>query len=201
MIKPQVHGVTKIETWIRELYLLNYWRRSTSPYQKKKKTFSAMTIMGTLSTIQSVLTGMVIKLLSVVQFKRQPVEQEVPDHLLSHIQNGTGKSYNKCGRLEYAGDWKDGKRHGTGKSYYDSGELTYEIRAYCEKEAVVHYDGDWVDGKKHGSGKLYQDGKLRYDGGWLADKPHGYGKSYWNDELIYEGLYNIGDLEDGDICE
>ena len=36
--------------------------------------------------------------------------------------NGTGKSYNKNGNIDYDGEWKDNSSaNGTGKFYYDNG--------------------------------------------------------------------------------
>ena len=59
--------------------------------------------------------------------------------------------YYNNGKLEFEGEYLNGKRNGKGKEYDDfDGRLIFE--------------GEYLNGKRHGKGKEYKDGELIYEG-------------------------------------
>ena len=74
--------------------------------------------------------------------------------------NGTGKvkEYNRFfDKLEFEGEYLNGKRNGKGKEYIFDGKLLFE--------------GEYLNGKRHGKGKEYDfDGKLLFEGDYLNGK-------------------------------
>ena len=69
--------------------------------------------------------------------------------------NGIVKIYYQEGKLEFEGEYLNGKRNGKGKEYDGKGKLEYE--------------GEYLKGGRNGKGKLYYDGKLRFEGEYLYD--------------------------------
>jgi hypothetical protein len=70
------------------------------------------------------------------------------------------------GENEYAGNFKDGKRHGYGIAKYRNGEV---------------YNGQWRRGNRHGQGVLHLANGEIFDGVWLNNKKNGLGVYYWTD--------------------
>ena len=87
--------------------------------------------------------------------------------------NGTGKvkNYDRLGKLEYDGEYLNGKNHWKAKEYY-SGKLRFE--------------GEYLNGEKNGFVKEYYDGILIFEGEYLNGKKSGIGKEYdYNGKLKY----------------
>ena len=87
-------------------------------------------------------------------------------NIIYELMNGTGKvkEYNRNvkeynvfnGKLEFEGEYSNGKRNGKGKDYYDG---------------ILIYEGEYLNGKRHGKGKEYNfDGKLLFEGDYLNGK-------------------------------
>ena len=93
--------------------------------------------------------------------------------------NGKVKEYDNYGKLEFEGEYLDGKRNGKGKEY-SLGQLTF--------------DGEYLKGRKTGKGKEYYfDGKISFEGEYLNGERHGKGKEYDGDGNIeFEGEYLNG---------
>jgi len=120
--------------------------------------------------------------------------------------HGKGILYYKDGKIEYDGNFINGKREGKGKyiwedgSYYigqwSNNNMNGKGTAY-NKDDTIQYEGDFVNGKKEGYGKfIYEDG-LYYIGKWLNDKRNGKGKLYNKDGIIeYEGDF-VNDKMEG----
>lgn len=53
--------------------------------------------------------------------------------------NGFGTMYNAKGKVDYEGEWINGKHHGSGNLWYANGE---------------RYEGDFNEDQKHGKGNL-----------------------------------------------
>ena len=84
------------------------------------------------------------------------------------------------GKLEFEGEYLNGKRNGKGKEYFYIGDLEFE--------------GEYLNGKKHGKGKEYYDnGKLEFEGEYLNGEINGKVKEYYdNGNLKFEGEYFNG---------
>lgn len=65
---------------------------------------------------------------------------------------------------QYAGNFKDGKRHGYGIATYRNGEV---------------YNGQWRHGNRHGQGVLHLANGDIFDGVWLTNKKNGLGVYYY----------------------
>lgn len=74
--------------------------------------------------------------------------------------------YKSSSGNEYAGYWKNGRRHGHGVAKYRDGEV---------------FSGEWRRGRRHGNGILYLANSEVFDGQWLGNKKHGLGTYYWQD--------------------
>ena len=129
-------------------------------------------------------------------------------NIIYELKNGNGKVkeyYDWNGKLEFEGEYLNGKRHGKGKKYYN-GELIFEgeyLYGYRFKGKYyinerLEYEGEYLfynkfNGKgfdeygniiyelKNGNGKVkeyYDDGKLKYEGEYLNGKSNGKGKEY-----------------------
>lgn len=94
-------------------------------------------------------------------------------------------------RLQYEGDWFQGKRHGKGTMYYRSGEVykgdfvldkCHGLGQYTFANGDVHY-GEWFNGKKQGQGLLVVKGKRCnvFKGFWSEDSREGLGTIFWTD--------------------
>ena len=72
--------------------------------------------------------------------------------------NGIGKEYDEyMDKLEFEGEYLNGRRNGKGKEYYRNGKLKYE--------------GEYLNDKRSGKGKEYNyDGKLEFEGEYLNNK-------------------------------
>lgn len=107
---------------------------------------------------------------------------------------GFGTLYYKT-RIQYVGEFKDGKYHGKGKLYKEFLNEHYgigRINRISEEQPIysppnkvlgcweigrwgVEYEGYWINGKKHGYGKDYKG----YEGQFKNDEYNGYGKSFY----------------------
>jgi len=119
---------------------------------------------------------------------------------LNNDMNGNGKEYYE-GKLEFEGQYINGKRHGKGKEYSYEGYLSFE--------------GEYLNGQKNGKGKEYywNSYTLEFEGEYLNDKKwngkgydslgniiyelkdgKGLVKEYYNEDeiLLYEGEYLNG---------
>ena len=76
--------------------------------------------------------------------------------------NRNGKEYNgyddyEKGKLQFEGEYLNGKKHEKIKEYFNNGDILFE--------------GEYLNGKKHGKGKEYHlGGKLRFEGEYLMIK-------------------------------
>jgi len=95
--------------------------------------------------------------------------------LIYKLINGNGKikEFDDEGRIEYIGEYKNGKRNGKGKEYDNNGRIKYE--------------GEYVNGYWNGKGKEYYiNGNVIFEGEYLEGKKWT-GKGYdINKNLIYE---------------
>ena len=75
-------------------------------------------------------------------------------------KNGNGKEYYKNGRIQFEGEYFNGKKW-NGKGYNYEGKKEYEIKygkgiikeyAYTGQKL---YEGSYIDGKRNGKGKEY----------------------------------------------
>ena len=92
---------------------------------------------------------------------------------LNGKRHGKGKEYS-YGNLIYEGEFLIGKRNGTGKEYFYSSSPIFE--------------GEYLNGKRHGKGKEYRNypTQLKFEGDFLNGiKWKGKGYNY-NGEVIYE---------------
>ena len=93
---------------------------------------------------------------------------EYEGEFLNGKRNGKGKEYNADGVLEYEGEYLNGKRlNGKGKEYY----------IFNDK---LKYEGEYLNGERNGKGKEYDDnGKLIFEGELLNGIRNGKGKEYY----------------------
>mmetsp|Transcript_23315 Transcript_23315/g.48756 ORF Transcript_23315/g.48756 Transcript_23315/m.48756 type:complete len:1524 (-) Transcript_23315:99-4670(-) len=82
--------------------------------------------------------------------------------------------YKSSSGNEYAGHWKDGRRHGYGMARYRDGEV---------------FNGEWKRGRRHGYGVLHLANTEVFDGNWFANKKHGIGVYYWQDGEVDVSWY------------
>mmetsp|Transcript_18917 Transcript_18917/g.35204 ORF Transcript_18917/g.35204 Transcript_18917/m.35204 type:complete len:254 (+) Transcript_18917:718-1479(+) len=82
--------------------------------------------------------------------------------------------YKSSSGNEYAGHWKDGRRHGYGMAKYRDGEV---------------FNGEWKRGRRHGHGVLHLANTEVFDGNWFANKKHGIGVYYWQDGEVDVSWY------------
>ena len=75
-------------------------------------------------------------------------------------KNGLGKEYYKNGKIQFEGEYYNGKRW-NGKGYNFEGKEEYELKYGKGKikeynyNGQLLYEGDYVDGKRCGQGKEY----------------------------------------------
>ena len=99
-------------------------------------------------------------------------------NIIYELKNGTGKvkEYD-YGRLEFEGEYLNGKRNGKGKEYDNYSKLKFE--------------GEYLNGKRNGKGKEYDyNGKLVFEGEYLDGKK-------WNGKLFDEKSNIICELING----
>ena len=89
-----------------------------------------------------------------------------------YIKSGKGliKEYDSSGRLEFEGEYINGKRNGKGKEYY-----------YCNDNLA--FEGEYLFGYKI-KVKDYINEKLEYEGEYLYYKKYN-GKGYYENGNIY----------------
>ena len=95
-------------------------------------------------------------------------------------RNGKCKEYNDNGELKFEGEYLNGKRNGKGKEYNFFGKLEFE--------------GEYLNGERNGKGKEYNyNGNLEFEGEYLNGERNGKGKEYnYNGKLKFEGEYLNG---------
>ena len=96
----------------------------------------------------------------------------------NNLPNGKGTKYHKNGKIEYEGDFINGKFEGKGKFiYYDD----------------HYFIGQFKSGLRNGQGaKYYPNGNIQAEGNYINNQLEGYGKYYWED-----GGYDIGQWRNG----
>ena len=83
-------------------------------------------------------------------------------------------------RLQYEGEWFQGRREGQGTFYYRLNEV---------------YNGGWLANERSGFGKMtYRNGDA-YDGQWRGDRRHGQGVMVYANGDIFNGLWSEGKKE------
>ena len=115
-------------------------------------------------------------------------------------EDGTVKGEKWSTSQQYAGDWKENKKHGYGIKIYDNkdkyegywendlrnGKGTYWLCIGKNKYRKL-YTGDWKNNQKEGHGiYFYKDGSC-YDGEWKNSKRDGKGLMIYANEDIYQG--------------
>ncbi len=113
--------------------------------------------------------------------------------------SGSGKEYNKDGKIVYDGNWKENEFDGKGTRYYSDGK----------------YVGTFKEGKRNGFGTFYNDNGNKYAGNYKNDKSNGKGTYTWkngdkyigdfmngkrngNGKVIWsDGYYLVGTFKDG----
>ena len=92
--------------------------------------------------------------------------------------NGKVKEYDNYGKLEFEGEYLNGKRNGKGKEYAE-GKLKFEGeylnvrrigkgKEYNWNTGKISFEGEYLNGERHGKGKKYDgDGKLEFEGEYL----------------------------------
>ena len=99
--------------------------------------------------------------------------------------NGLFNEYYDNDRLEFEGEYLNGKRNGKGKEYnLFTGKLRFEGEYLNDKEWIgTRYDKDGkiiyeLNNNINGKGKEYDyDGRLRFEGEYLNGKRNGKGKN------------------------
>ena len=110
--------------------------------------------------------------------------------LLAGRPHGSGQYWAPEGstlRLEYDGEWVQGRREGTGTVYYRTGEwyrgafLANQRHGQGQYEYRNHdvYVGEWHVGRRRGLGTLYYASGDCYVGFWMNDRREGLGTFYW----------------------
>ena len=117
-------------------------------------------------------------------------------------EDGTVKGEKWSTSQQYAGDWKENKKHGYGIKIYDNkdkyegywendlrnGKGTYWLCIGKNKYRKL-YTGDWKNNQKEGHGiYFYKDGSC-YDGEWKNSKRDGKGLMIYANEDIYQGSW------------
>ena len=113
-------------------------------------------------------------------------------------------------RLQYEGDWFQGKRHGKGTLYYRSGECykgdfvldrCHGMGQYTYANGDVHY-GEWYNGRKQGKGVLVTKGRRCnvFKGFWSEDAREGLGTIFWTDSMYkYVGEWVRDQVRCGEV--
>ena len=110
--------------------------------------------------------------------------------LLAGRPHGTGQYWAPDGgnlRLEYDGEWVQGRREGSGTMYYRSGEWYRGSFLANDRHGSGQYEyrnrdvyvGEWHVGRRRGLGTLYYANGDCYVGFWMNDRREGLGTFYW----------------------
>ena len=99
--------------------------------------------------------------------------------------NGQGKFFVE-GKLQYEGEWIDGKRHGQGKLLISN---NWDAPT---RRIIAHYEGDFKNDKYDGQGKMFYADGNRYEGEWKRARKHGQGKLFYTHGGHYEGGWKRG---------
>ncbi|WP_445202702.1 MORN repeat-containing protein [Tenuifilum sp.] len=101
-------------------------------------------------------------------------------------------------RLEYIGDWLDGRRHSFGVLTTPEGD---SVTGEWEQDALSDgkylyadgsiYQGQFKNGKRHGEGTLTSPDGSTYHGQWKDDYPHGQG-TWTTRDVKYVGGWKNG---------
>ena len=120
--------------------------------------------------------------------------------------NGKVKEYYKSGKLEFEGEYLNGKKW-NGKGYNNNNnQIIYELKdgkGYIKEYnnfGRLLYEGEYLNGRRNGKGKEYSDenGHLIFEGEFLDGKRHGKGKEFnIHSKLIFEGQYLYGNKRKG----
>ena len=115
------------------------------------------------------------------------------------IRNGKGKEFYKNGKVQFEGEYLNGKRwKGTIYNYAGVKEFEIEngtgrIREYTINGVVI-YEGDIINGNREGYGEEYYHGKLEYQGIFMKGKREVEGTEYYpNGKIEYEGGFFNGE--------
>ena len=96
----------------------------------------------------------------------------------NNIPNGKGIKYYKNGKIQYEGNFINGKFEGNGKFIYDDG---------------YYYIGQFKDGLRNGKGTIYYpNGNIELEGNFINNKAEGNGKYIWEDGEYYIGQWRNG---------
>ena len=119
-----------------------------------------------------------------------------------------GKIYYPNRKIQYEGEYFNGKREGLGK-YFDQESKYYFIgefaNGYLNGKAIIYnssddkilYEGDFINGKFEGRGKLFYDNGNYYIGQFKNHLQHGKGVEYdSNGNIQYKGGF-IDDIREG----
>ena len=111
-------------------------------------------------------------------------------------RNGKGKEYFRNGKLQFEGEFKNGKKW-KGKGYDINGNFDYELidgsgkmKEYNSNDILIE-ESEYLNNVKHGKGKVYDEvnGQLEFEGNYLNGRKNGFGKEYHDGLLIFEGEY------------
>ncbi len=133
--------------------------------------------------------------------------------------NGLLKFY-KNRKIQYDGNWIEGRRHGHGTMYIGSQKIEGEwendrvvgdafvsfANGYYEGELLdytphgkgsyysdeMSYSGDWVRGRREGKGTVVLENEDTYTGSWKADMFDGQGVYEFHDGGVYSGEWKNG---------
>ena len=110
-------------------------------------------------------------------------------------RNGKGKEYNDKGKLEFEGEYLNGKKL-KGKEYHENGKIAFEGeylngkklkgKGYDEKGKIIYE----LNSENNDIKEYYHNGQLIYEGKYLNGERNGKGKVYYEDgKLLFEGEY------------
>ena len=132
---------------------------------------------------------------------------------------GTGTEFYDNGKLEFEGEYLNGKMHGKGKEYYNNGDLRFEgeylygrrwegkcfnnlnnivyelkegkgLVKFYDYDGKLIFEGEYLNGEKNGKGKEYDNGKLIFEGEYLNVKRKGKGEEFYNNgKSKFKGEY------------
>ena len=125
-------------------------------------------------------------------------------NILYELINGNGQvheyyKYNDSDKIEYIGEYKNGKKNGKGKEYNKNGKLIFEGEYLNEIKwngKIYDLNSNNIYELKNGTGFVKEfdyDGNLIFEGEYKNEKRNGKGKEYLgNSTLIFEGEYRNG---------
>ena len=118
-----------------------------------------------------------------------------------------GKIYYPNRKIQYEGEYFNGKREGLGKYFYQeskyyfigefaNGYLNGKAIIYNSSDDKILYEGDFINGKFEGRGKLFYDNGNYYIGQFKNHLQHGKGIEYdSNGNIQYKGCFIDGSRE------